>query len=390
MLSSLLSFIITAVLALLAIAFYTLMEQKVLAYHQSRKGPNKVGLAGIPQPLADALKLFSKEGASPTLSNTRPFLLGPVVSLILALLLWAILPSMTRSYFIILRIPLFLAISSLSVYATMASGWASNRKYALLGALRGIAQTISYEISMALILIRALIALSSLSFYHRVSNTLTPLALVMSPIFFSWFVTTLAETNRAPFDFAEGERELVSGFNTEYRGGKFAIIFMAEYASILIICVFTSTLFLPSPFLLSSLVSPIFITLSSLLLAFVFISTRAAYPRLRYDLLIYFTWKTLLPISLSIIIVFTPIMMAIYTVGSRCTWFRISPWDPFLLCGPVVELQRWTADSEVSLPRPRKVRYWILLTHDQQMLRPLHRSFALGLFLASASTHIQE
>lgn len=289
MLSSLLSFIITAVLALLAIAFYTLLEQKVLAYHQSRKGPNKVGLAGIPQPLADALKLFSKEAASPTLSNTRPFLLGPIVSLILALLLWAILPSISRSYFFILRIPLFLAISRLSVYATIASGWSSNRKYALLGALRGIAQTISYEISMALILIRALVAVTSLSFYSRVSNTLAPLALVIGPIFLSWFITTLAETNRAPFDFAEGERELVSGFNTEYRGGKFAIIFIAEYARILIMCVLTTTLFLPSPFTLPAASSPIVITLLSLLLAFVFISTRAAYPRLRYDLLMYFT-----------------------------------------------------------------------------------------------------
>ena len=183
MLSSLLSFIITAVLALLSITFYTLLEQKLLAYHQSRKGPNKVSLAGIPQPLADAVKLFTKEGANPTLANTRPFLLSPVISLILALLLWTTMPSISASFYISLGIVLFLAISRLSVYATMASGWSSNRKYALLGALRRIAQTISYEISIALILISALIIISSLSFYKRVRRSLIPLALILIPIF---------------------------------------------------------------------------------------------------------------------------------------------------------------------------------------------------------------
>lgn len=183
MLPPFISFILTIIVALVAMAFYTLFEQKVLAYSQSRKGPNKVSISGIPQPMADAVKLFSKEAATPTISNPAPFMFAPVVSLVLALLLWSISPSFGATYYITLGIILFLTISRLSVYTTIAAGWASNSKYALLGALRGVAQTISYEVSMSLLLISALLLTMRFRFTKTITLISTPLALVTMPIF---------------------------------------------------------------------------------------------------------------------------------------------------------------------------------------------------------------
>lgn len=282
--------------ALLAIAFYTLLERKILGYAQERKGPNKVGVIGLPQPLADALKLFIKEQATPSQSNPFPYILAPIIRLILALILWSLYPTTTPSLFITLGIILFICISSLNVYTTLGAGWSSNSKYALLGALRRVAQTISYEIRIALILIAILCIYISFNFFKILNYTNLWIFFLTAPLIYIWFITCLAETNRTPFDFAEGESELVSGFNVEYSRGRFALIFIAEYINILFIRILSAILFLSSEriFLLSNLS----LVIKTTILAFLFIWIRGRFPRIRYDRLINLTWKTFLPSSI--------------------------------------------------------------------------------------------
>nr|YP_001994402.1 NADH dehydrogenase subunit 1 [Terebellides stroemii]ABW76482.1 NADH dehydrogenase subunit 1 [Terebellides stroemii] len=301
-----LSIVISYLMAMLAMAFYTLLERKALGYFQLRKGPNKVGLGGIPQPFADAMKLFTKEQTKPKFANMLPYIIAPMTSLILALLLWSLYPFKTPAYFIKFSILLFLCISSINVYTTLGAGWASNSKYALLGAMRSVAQTISYEVSMSLILLTCLLTHYSFSMSHIYYSKSSWTLLCLMPIFFSWFISRLAETNRTPFDLAEGESELVSGFNTEYSSGSFALIFMAEYANILVMSLFSVIFF-------TSQVPPYIITepmliLKTMTLAFLFIWIRASFPRMRYDRLMNLTWKTFLPLSLSSLILSISLM----------------------------------------------------------------------------------
>lgn len=296
---SLVSCLFTYICVLLAVAFFTLLERKGLSYMQIRKGPNKVGIAGLPQPLADAAKLLTKEIAKPTSANYSPYFLAPVFSFILALLLWQLYPSSYSSGYFKWGILFFLCVSRLNVYGTLLAGWASNSKYALLGRLRAIAQTISYEVSMALILLFPLFMLATLRFIElRESQEGIWLSFLILPVSFIWFVTCIAETNRAPFDFAEGESELVSGFNIEYGAAGFALIFLAEYANILVIRLFSTVLFFggTSNFFFFR---DIAFTLKILFFAFLFIWVRASYPRFRYDLLISLTWKAFLPVALA-------------------------------------------------------------------------------------------
>nr|YP_009331666.1 NADH dehydrogenase subunit 1 [Paraleonnates uschakovi]APG32419.1 NADH dehydrogenase subunit 1 [Paraleonnates uschakovi] len=286
--------------ALIAMAFFTLLERKILGYIQLRKGPNKVGIMGLPQPFADALKLITKELSKPSIANLAPFIAAPMMSLLLALILWILFPHSASSTPMKWSILLFLCVSSMNVYTTLFSGWSSNSKYALLGALRSIAQTISYEVSMALILISPLIFTSSISFNSFSLSYSVPMFLILWPLTLVWFTSTLAETNRTPFDLAEGESELVSGFNTEYSSGTFALIFMAEYMNIIMMSLLSACLFFSFP--VSPLLFDLILVMITVFISVLFIWTRGAYPRMRYDKLMSLTWKIFLPMSLVSII----------------------------------------------------------------------------------------
>nr|YP_010443009.1 NADH dehydrogenase subunit 1 [Aspidodiadema arcitum]UTD49259.1 NADH dehydrogenase subunit 1 [Aspidodiadema arcitum] len=286
---------------LLAVAFLTLVERKVLGYMQLRKGPNIVGPYGLLQPFADGLKLFIKETLKPSTASPYLFFLSPLLFLSLALILWNFMPVCTPTINLQLSLLLVLGLSSLSVYALLGSGWASNSKYSLLGAIRAVAQTISYEISLALILLSIILLVSSFNLTYIMNNQeFSWFAFSCLPLFYIWFVSTLAETNRAPFDLTEGESEIVSGYNVEYAGGPFALFFIAEYANIIIMNLFSVVLFLggPSPFNDIFPLNVITISLKTTFLVFFFLWVRAAYPRFRYDQLMFLTWKSYLPFAI--------------------------------------------------------------------------------------------
>nr|QOW07331.1 NADH dehydrogenase subunit 1 [Costapex baldwinae] len=309
---SIISCLFSYICILLAVAFFTLLERKGLSYIQIRKGPNKVGLAGIPQPIADAAKLLTKEIAKPTMANYSPYFIAPVFSFVLALLLWQLYPSLYATSYFKWGILFFLCVSGMNVYGTLLAGWASNSKYALLGSLRAIAQTISYEVSMALVLLFPLFLVGTFSFVEiKESQNLVWLSLLMLPVSFIWFVTCVAETNRAPFDFAEGESELVSGFNIEYGAAGFALIFLAEYANILVMSLFTSLLFFGGSSIIF-LESDLVFMAKVLFFSFLFIWVRGSYPRFRYDLLMSLTWKGFLPASLSFLLMIAIVVSCIY------------------------------------------------------------------------------
>ncbi len=280
------------------IAFFTLLERKILGYAQLRKGPNKVRLAGVLQPAGDGVKLFSKETTKLNNSNSARFIISPIIALTLAIIFWRLNPTIRQIYWTHFPITLFLCISTFAVYPIIIAGWASNSKYSLIGALRRVAQTISYEVRIALIIITRLIIikslkLSTLSSASKLLNTW----IIIPILILIWFRTTLAETNRSPYDLAEGERELVSGFNTEYGGPEFAIIFMAEYINILFIAMLTSLIFFPTLLWWS-----ISLRIKTAIFARLFIFVRVSFPRLRYDRLISITWRSYLPVRLRLII----------------------------------------------------------------------------------------
>ena len=284
---------------LVGVAFLTLLERKVLGYIQIRKGPNKVGFIGIFQPFADAIKLFTKEQTYPTMSNFIPYYISPVFSLFVSLIIWTTIPYEVGIFNFSIGVLFFLCCLRLGVYTTIGAGWASNSKYALLGRLRAVAQTISYEVRLALILLSFIILIGgfNLSLFTLYQRDCWLLFLTM-PLRLIWFASCLAETNRTPFDFAERESELVSGFNTEYRRGGFALIFLAEYARILFIRMLVALLFLGGE------LTSIFFYIKFVFISFCFIWVRGTLPRFRYDKLIYLAWKRFLPVSLNYLIFF--------------------------------------------------------------------------------------
>nr|YP_009773438.1 NADH dehydrogenase subunit 1 [Acanthochitona avicula]QIZ12680.1 NADH dehydrogenase subunit 1 [Acanthochitona avicula] len=292
--------VITYVSVLLAVAFFILLERKGLSYIQARKGPNKVGYFGLVQSFADALKLFLKEENNIQNSNKVPYFLAPVLSLILSLSVWSLYWSSFHLWYFNMGVLFFLCVSALNVYGTMMAGWSSNSKYSLLGSLRAVAQTISYEVTLFLILLSAITISASFSLLSIFNHQLFIwTALLMMPMFMMWLVVCIAETNRAPFDFAEGESELVSGFNIEYGSGAFALLFLAEYASILFMSMLTTVLFFGTKNLW--MLDNFSFWLKASCVAFFFIWVRGSFPRMRYDLLMKLTWLSFLPISLMIL-----------------------------------------------------------------------------------------
>lgn len=291
---------------LIAVAYLTLLERKVLAAMQQRRGPTLVGYYGLLQPLADGLKLFCKETIFPTSANLIIFLIAPILTFILALLAWAAIP--IEEGFVLSDINLgvlyILAISGISVYGIIAAGWASNTKYAFLGALRSAAQMISYEVSMGLIILCVLCCAGSLNFSVIVfAQKEIWFIIPLWPLFLMFFISILAETNRAPFDLPEAEAELVAGYNVEYSAMTFALFFLGEYANMILMCSLSTIFFFGgwlSPISSIAFINPsLWFGFKTSLLLFTFIWVRATFPRYRYDQLMRIGWKIFLPLSLA-------------------------------------------------------------------------------------------
>jgi NADH-quinone oxidoreductase subunit H len=292
---------------LLGVAYLTYFERRVMGAMQMRKGPNVVGPFGLMQPFADALKMLMKETVIPSGADRNLFILAPMITFGLAIVAWAVIP--VNDGWAIANINVgvlyLFAISSLGVYGVIIAGWASNSKYAFLGALRSAAQMVSYEVSMGFVIVTVLICVGSLNLNDIVvAQKHIWFCIPLFPLFIIFFISGLAETNRAPFDLPEGESEIVAGFFVEYSAMSFALFFLGEYANMILISGMTTTLFLggwlsPLPFFPFTLIPGVFWFLAKVLVClFVFVWVRATLPRMRYDQLMALGWKVFLPITL--------------------------------------------------------------------------------------------
>ena len=293
---------------LISVAYLTLAERKIIGAMQLRIGPNRVGFLGLLQPFADALKLIFKEPIIPSGADKILFLLAPVITFTLAMIGWAVIPI---EDFVIadlnVGVMYLLAVSSLGVYGVIIAGWASNSKYAFLGAIRSAAQMISYEVAIGLCIVCALLAYGSLNLTEIViaqKNLPLYMEFLLFPMFIIFFISILAETNRHPFDLPEAESELVAGYNVEYSSMGFALFFLGEYANMILMSAFTTLLFMGGwlpPFNLSFLEflpGIIWFIVKILFCLFIFIWVRASLPRFRYDQLMRLGWKIFLPFTL--------------------------------------------------------------------------------------------
>ncbi len=314
------------------VAYLTLAERKVIGYMQSRLGPNRVGVLGLGQPIADGLKLLFKELIIPSASNKYLFIVAPILSIAPALAAWAVIP-FDRNWVVAdvnAGILFLFAMTSLSIYGILISGWASNSKYAFLGALRAAAQTVSYEIAMGFALVGVLLASNTMNLSEIVLNQSGGIWhwywLPLLPLFVVYWISGVAETNRAPFDVAEGESEIVAGFHVEYSGIMFAVFFLAEYAAMILVSTVAAIVFWGgwlSPFegipILGSFFSYvpgiIWLLLKTSLFLFLYIWMRATFPRYRYDQIMHLGWKVLIPVTLVWIV-----------VESFAIVFKIGPW----------------------------------------------------------------
>ncbi len=292
---------------LLGVAYLTWFERKVMGAIQLRKGPNVVGPFGLWQPFADAIKMLFKETIFPAGADKILFTIAPMITFGLAVIAWAVIP--VNDHWAVANINVgilyLFAISSLGVYGIIIAGWASNSKYAFLGALRSAAQMVSYEVSMGFVIVTVLMCVGSLNLNDIVlAQRHVWFAIPLLPLFVIFFISGLAETNRAPFDLAEGETEIVAGFFVEYSAMTFALFFLGEYANMILISAMTTTLFLggwlsPIPFAPFTLIPGVFWFLLKILVClFVFVWVRATLPRFRYDQIMSLGWKVFLPISL--------------------------------------------------------------------------------------------
>lgn len=304
---------------LIAVAFFTVAERKIMGAIQRRRGPNVIGFMGLLQALADGLKLFVKETTLPSNSNLIIFLIAPMLSFILSLISWSIVPFSKNLVIadINFGVLYLFAISSLNVYGILLAGWSSNSKYAYLGALRSAAQMISYEISISFIVLTTILCAGSFNLSTIVlAQTKTYFIIPLFPMFILFYISMLAETNRHPFDLPEAEAELVSGYNVEYSAMTFALFFLAEYSNMLLMSTFAAILFLGGWLPLFNIfplnISPgsLWLSLKIAIGAIFFIVTRATLPRYRYDQLMQLGWKSFLPLSLSFLILTSSILIS--------------------------------------------------------------------------------
>jgi NADH-quinone oxidoreductase subunit H len=304
---------------LISVAYFTIAERKLMGSIQRRRGPNVIGFLGLLQPLADGLKLFVKETVFPSNSNLYVFLLSPLLSFILSLIGWSVIPLSENVVLsdINLGILYLFAISSLSVYGIIMAGWSSNSKYPFLGSLRSAAQMISYEVSIGFIIVNVCVCTGSFNL-HLIVNSQAKIWYIIPlfPMFILFYISMLAETNRHPFDLPEAEAELVSGYNVEYSAMTFALFFLGEYANMLLMSAFSSILFLGGwlpvlnifPFTIFP--GSFWFSIKLLIGVCFFILTRAALPRYRYDQLMHIGWKSFLPLSLGYLILTVGVLIS--------------------------------------------------------------------------------
>uniref|UniRef100_A0AAU6PC49 NADH-ubiquinone oxidoreductase chain 1 n=1 Tax=Midoria longicornis TaxID=3133673 RepID=A0AAU6PC49_9HEMI len=299
--------IIMLMMILISVGFFTLMERKFLSYMQQRKGPNKVGFMGILQPFSDGMKLFLKEYIFPLNSNFLMYYMSPLLGIVQSLMLWILFPYMINCSEFNLGFLLFMMIMSMSIYIMIMSGWSSNSYYSMIGAIRSVSQAISYEVTLSMIILLYFLLLETYSFNELFLIQENQWMMMFSvPTFFIWISCCLAENNRSPFDFSEGESELVSGFNVEYGSVGFAMLFISEYSSIIFMSLITCLVMLGGNFFKFNF----FIKLT--VMCFIFIWVRASLPRYRYDMLMYMAWKCYLPMTLNLSMFFILVKIMLF------------------------------------------------------------------------------